>query len=265
MHGWGWRMWSITAVTTLGAAVLVAVPTAIIPTPWFGRGVPVTWWSYPTLAVAAVLSGLLIASYVRAPPPPRPESRRARVGAALSWFAVGCPVCNDSVRYDRVDARAAAEDPPPPCQRQPKSDQVSAVERTTRTIPLLHLPRRDARTRHHALAVRMNDLPPWLLRSITWDQGTEMARHTDITAELGIPIYFCDAHAPWQRGTNENANGLLRQYFPKRTDLNVHGPEHLRAVEDEINARPRMVLADRTPADLFEALLASPDQPPLRR
>ena len=139
------------------------------------------------------------------------------------------------------------------------------VERTTRTIRLLHLPRRDARALHHALAARMNDLPSSLLRSITWDQGTEMARHTDITAELGIPIYFCDAHAPWQRGTNENANGLLRQYFPKRTDLNVHDPEHLRAVEDEINARPRMVLADRTPSDLFEALLASPDQPPLRR
>lgn len=88
------------------------------------------------------------------------------------------------------------------------------VERTTRTIRLLHLPRHDARTLHHALAARMNDLPPSLLRSITWDQGTEMARHTDITAELGIPIYFCDAHAPWQRGTNENSNGLLRQYFP---------------------------------------------------
>jgi transposase, IS30 family len=92
-----------------------------------------------------------------------------------------------------------------------------------------------------------------------------MARHTDITAALQVPVYFCDAHAPWQRGSNENANGLLRQYFPKRTNLSVHGVEHLRAVEDEINARPRAVLADRTPAELFAALLASSDQPSLRR
>ena len=101
----------------------------------------------------------------------------------------------------------------------------------------------------------MGDLPPSLLRTITWDQGTEMARHTDITADLGVPIYFCDPHAPWQRGSNEN--GLLRQYFPKRTDLSVYGPEHLRAVEDELNARPRLVLADHTLAELFSALLAS--------
>jgi IS30 family transposase len=92
-----------------------------------------------------------------------------------------------------------------------------------------------------------------------------MARHTDITATLRIPVYFCDSHAPWQRGSNENANGLLRQYFPKGTDLTVHRPGHLRAVENEINRRPRMVLADRAPADLFAALLASPDQPSLRR
>lgn len=139
------------------------------------------------------------------------------------------------------------------------------VERSTRMIRLLHLPQRDAQTLHRVLTARMSDLPSPLLRSITWDQGTEMARHTDITADLGVPIYFCDAHAPWQRGSNENANGLLRQYFPKRTTLTVHGPEHLSAVENEINARPRMVLADQTPADLFLALLASPDQPSLRR
>jgi transposase, IS30 family len=93
-----------------------------------------------------------------------------------------------------------------------------------------------------------------------------MARHTDITADLGtIPIYFCDPHAPWQRGSNENANGLLRQYSPKQTDMSLHSPEHLRAVENEINTRPRLVLDDRTPTDLFAQLLASPDQPSLRR
>jgi transposase, IS30 family len=92
-----------------------------------------------------------------------------------------------------------------------------------------------------------------------------MARHTEITAALRAPVYFCDSHSPWQRGSNENANGLLRQYFPRGTDLSVHGPQHLRAVEDEINSRPRIVLADCTPTELFAMLLASPDQPLLGR
>lgn len=131
------------------------------------------------------------------------------------------------------------------------------VERRTRTVRLLRLSERTGRALHRALVERMADLPPSLLRSITWDQGTEMACHTDITAELGVPIYFCDPHSPWQRGSNENTNGLLRQYFPKRTDLNIYGPKHLRAVEDELNARPRLVLADHTPAELFTALLTS--------
>jgi IS30 family transposase len=83
-----------------------------------------------------------------------------------------------------------------------------------------------------------------------------MARHTDITADLGVPIYFCDPHAPWQRGSNENTNGLLRQYFPKRTDLSVYGPQHLRAVEGRAERPTPIVLADHTPAELFTALLA---------
>lgn len=131
------------------------------------------------------------------------------------------------------------------------------VERQTRTIRLLHLPERDGEALHAALIARMADLPRALIRSITWDQGTEMARHITITTDLGAPIYFCDSHSPWQRGSNENANGLLRQYFPKATELGVHSPEHLRAVEDEINRRPRLVLNDQVPADLFAALLAS--------
>jgi IS30 family transposase len=86
------------------------------------------------------------------------------------------------------------------------------VERQTRTIRLLHMPERDTDALHAAIIARMADLPPALVRSITWDQGTEMARHTTITADLGAPVYFCDSHSPWQRGSNENANGLLRQY-----------------------------------------------------
>jgi IS30 family transposase len=138
------------------------------------------------------------------------------------------------------------------------------VERRTRMIRLLHLPARDADALRAAITARMGDLPAGLIRSITWDQGIEMARHIAITADLGAPIYFCDSHSPWQRGSNENSNGLLRQYFPKGTNLNVFCPEHLRAVENEINNRPRLILEDRTPAELFTALLASPDQP-LRR
>ena len=122
---------------------------------------------------------------------------------------------------------------------------------------VLRLPARDSDHLHDALAARMEDLPTGLLRSITWDQGTEMARHLDIAKTLGTRVYFCDSRSPWQRGSNENTNGLLRQYFPKGTDLAVHSPDHLRAVEDELNHRPRIVLDDRTPADLFNQSLAS--------
>jgi transposase, IS30 family len=108
-------------------------------------------------------------------------------------------------------------------------DQGSAigtlVERQTRVVRLLHMPYRDSDTLHDALKARMAGLPPLLLRSITWDQGTEMARHLTITRSLGAPVYFCDSHSPWQRGSNENMNGLLRDYFPKCTDLSVHSPQ----------------------------------------
>jgi IS30 family transposase len=139
------------------------------------------------------------------------------------------------------------------------------VERKTRVVRLLHLPQRDGDTLHDALKIRMADLPATLLRSITWDQGTEMARHLTISQSLGAPIYFCDSRSPWQRGSNENMNGLLRDYFPKGTDLSIHSPQHLLAVETELNKRPRIVLNDETPADLFTALLASENPSVLRR
>ena len=91
-----------------------------------------------------------------------------------------------------------------------------------------------------------------------------MARHLEVAAEAGIKVYFCDAASPWQRGTNENTNGLLRQYFPKLTDLSVHTPTDLARVELELNRRPRMVLGDRTPAELSNALLTSQNHPQLR-
>ena len=131
------------------------------------------------------------------------------------------------------------------------------VERTTRTVRLLHLTSRDSATLQAAIRDRMSDLPPALFRSITWDQGIEMARHRMIAAEFGIDVFFADAHSPWQRGSNEQTNGLLRQYFPKGTNLHVHTPKHLRAVEDELNGRPRLVLEGRSPSDLFTRLLTS--------
>jgi IS30 family transposase len=139
------------------------------------------------------------------------------------------------------------------------------IERTTRVVRLLHLAQRDGDTLHEALQTRMADLPAALLRSITWDQGTEMARHLTITESLGAPVYFCDARSPWQRGSNENMNGLLRDYFPKGTDLSIHSPQHLLAVENELNKRPRLVLHDHAPAELFGALLASNNPSVLRR
>ena len=105
-------------------------------------------------------------------------------------------------------------------------DQGSAigtlVERRTRLVRLLHLPNRDGEALHDAPKAKMTDLPLTLLRSITWDQGTEMARHLTITRTLGVPVYFCDSHSPWQRGSNESMNGLLRDYFPKSIDLRTY-------------------------------------------
>jgi len=138
------------------------------------------------------------------------------------------------------------------------------VERKTRYVKLVHLPAHDSLTMHAALVDCLGALPETLRRTLTWDQGTEMARHLDITRDVGIKIYFCDAASPWQRGTNENTNGLLRQYFPKSTDLSRHSRSELARVERELNNRPRMTLAGRSPADLFEPLLASRNHPPLR-
>jgi IS30 family transposase len=139
------------------------------------------------------------------------------------------------------------------------------VERQTRMVRLVHLWRSDAGSLHAALVARMQDLPAGLMRSITWDQGTEMARHLATTEKLGAPVYFCDSRSPWQRGSNENTNGLLRDYFPKGVSLANHSPTHLLAVEHELNHRPRKVLQDRCPADLFVALLASQGPSVLRR
>src|SRR5260370_16991502 len=97
-----------------------------------------------------------------------------------------------------------------------------------------------------------------LRRSLAWDQGKEMALDAEITRATGVPVFFCEKASPWQRGSNENTNGLLRQYFPKGTDLSVHTREHLDAAAAQLNARPRKTLGWKTPAQALEAVLAQP-------
>jgi IS30 family transposase len=102
----------------------------------------------------------------------------------------------------------------------------------------------------------MASLPAQLRRSLTWDQGKEMSAHRQVTLATDLAVYFCDPHSPWQRGSNENTNGLLRQYFPKGTDLSRHGKADLDAVTAELNARPRKTLGWRTPAQALGEVLA---------
>ena len=151
------------------------------------------------------------------------------------------------------------------------------VERTTRFTMLLHLPRMEGhggpRTKngpalagHGAEAVRdaiatsITTLPEQLRRSLTWDHGAEMAQHAQLRVDADLDIYFCDPQSPWQRGTNENTNGLFRQYFPKGTDLSRHSRGDLDAVAAALNSRPRKTLGWKTPAEALDEHLRSPQQ-----
>ena len=123
------------------------------------------------------------------------------------------------------------------------------VERSTRYVLLVHLPNgHSAENVRDGLVDTIATLPTHLRRSLTWDQGTEMARHREVTLATDMAIYFCDPHSPWQRGINENTNGLLRQYFPKGTNLNAHSPERLLEVATVLNQRPLKTLVGITPA-----------------
>jgi transposase, IS30 family len=139
-----------------------------------------------------------------------------------------------------------------------RSAIATLVERTTRYVMLAHLPGSHA-AEHvlDALVRRFSALPAPLTKSLTWDQGCEMSRHHEFTAATGVPVYFCEPAKPWQRGSNENTNGLLRQYFPKGSDLSIHTTADLAAVAAELNTRPRKTLDWATPAHLFDKLVAT--------
>jgi IS30 family transposase len=151
------------------------------------------------------------------------------------------------------------------------------VERTTRFTMLLHLPRmpghvpgagvkngpalagRGAKAVRDAIAKKIQSLPAQLRRSLTWDQGAELAQHAQLRIDTGLEVYFCDPRSPWQRGTNENTNGLLRQYFPKGTDLSRYSGRELDAVAATLNTRPRKTIGWRTPAEAFNQILRGRD------
>jgi len=154
----------------------------------------------------------------------------------------------------------------------------TVVERTTRFTMLVHLPREEG-YRHketprngpalggygavamkNALTNTMSTLPTQLARSLTWDRGKELSAHAQFKVETGIPVFFADPISPWQRGTNENTNGLLRQYFPKGTDMSCWSAEDLEAVAHGLNTRPRKVVGWKTPAEAFEEHLQSLQQ-----
>ena len=159
-----------------------------------------------------------------------------------------------------------------------RSAIATLIDRTTRFAMLVHLPRQTeyglikpkkngpalagygALTTKNALVRTFEVLPPSLRRSLTWDRGKEMSAHALLTREIGLPVYFADAKSPWQRGGNEHLNGLLRQYFPKGTDISRWTTRELQAVADTINNRPRGILGWRTPAEAFaDQLLSSQD------
>jgi IS30 family transposase len=134
---------------------------------------------------------------------------------------------------------------------------ATLVERKSRFVMLVKLPSGDTHTVVRALSRRVRKLPKQLRRSLTWDRGNEMTRHKEFSLATDVKVYFCDPHSPWQRGSNENTNGLLRQYFPKKTDLSVHSQAHLDRIALRLNQRPRKTLGFSTPADTLSAYVAS--------
>jgi IS30 family transposase len=134
---------------------------------------------------------------------------------------------------------------------------ATLVERHSRFVMLMKVKSKDANEFADALARKIRRLPSELRRSLTWDRGTEMASHKRFTVASDVKVYFCDPRSPWQRGSNENTNGLLRQYFPKNADMSAYDQKHLNKIADRLNGRPRETLNWKTPAEALEASVAS--------
>jgi IS30 family transposase len=146
---------------------------------------------------------------------------------------------------------------------QSKSAIGTLVERTTRFTMLLHLPDdHGAVAVQEAIVAKMAQLPAILRKTLTWDQGREMANHIAIAEAAQLDIYFCDPHSPWQRGSNENMNRLLRQYFAKGTDLSIFPADYLDYIATKLNTQPRKTLGWKTPAEALDELLSNPSKPP---
>jgi IS30 family transposase len=140
---------------------------------------------------------------------------------------------------------------------QSNSHIATLVERQSRFVMLVRLPGKDTQSVVRALTRRVRALPQGLMASLTWDRGTELAAHKSFSVATKVQVYFCDPHSPWQRGSNENTNGLLRQYFPDGTDLSTYTQAHLNAVARRLNMRPRKTLDYDTPADRLATCVAS--------
>lgn len=133
---------------------------------------------------------------------------------------------------------------------------ATLVDRKSRFTIILKLAGKDAESVYQALLATFRKMPPQYRKSLTWDRGMELAKHADLTKEIGLPVYFCDPQCPWQRGTNENTNGLIRQYFPKKTSLSAHSQERLNEVATQLNERPRKTLKFKTPSHMIEKSVA---------